>query len=118
MAHLLTPSLTLIPASVGRNTSRGSWDLTPPPKVLNGLDINIDQEGQAILEDILPSTSRATPSPTSARELVARPDLMIPGLVKGSINLALRPHFLREYHITDQDLANAADHGRRRSTIL
>ena len=116
MAHLSTPSPTLTLAGVGRNTSRGSWDLTPPPNVLDGLDVDINQEGQAILEDMLPSTSRVTPNPTAARELAARRDLMICGLVNGSINPALRPHLQREYHITDQDLADAANHGRRRST--
>ena len=81
MAHLSTPSPTLTLAGVGRNTSRGSWELTPPPNVLEGLDINIEQEGQAILDYLHPSTSRATSSPTSARQLAARRDLMIRGLV-------------------------------------
>ena len=116
LAHLSTPSLTLTPAGVGRNTSRGSWELTPPLNVLDGLDIDIDQEGQAILEDILPSKSRVTHSPTSAREFAARLDLMICGVASGSIKQALRPHLQREYHITDQDIAEAATNGRGRST--
>ena len=116
MAHLLTPSPILTPAGVGRNTSRGSWELTPPPNVLDGLDVDIDQEGQAILEELLPTTSRVTPSPTSARELAARRDLMIRGLANGCINQALRPHLQREYHISDQDIAETAANGRGRST--
>ena len=103
MAHLSMPSPTFTPAGVGRNTSRGSWELTPPPNVLEGLDVDIDQEGQAILEDILPSMSRVTPSPTSARELAARRDLMIRGLASESINQALHPHLQRAYHITVQE---------------
>ena len=92
MAHLSMPSPTLNPAGVGSNTSGGSWELTPPPNVLDGLDVDIDQDGQAILEVLLPPTSRVTPSPTSAREFAAPRDLMIRGLANGSNNQALRPH--------------------------
>ena len=77
------------------------WELTLPPNVLEGLDVNIEQEGQAILDDLLPFTSRATRSPTSARQLAARRDLMIRGLVNGSINATLRPH-LQSHHILAQ----------------
>ena len=97
MAHLSTPSPTLTPAGVGRNTSRGSWELTPPPNVLDGLDVDIDQEGQAILEDILPSTSRVTPVRPRPREFAACRDLMIRWLANGSIKQALCPHLQREH---------------------
>ena len=40
---------------------------------------------------------------------------MIRGLVNGSIDPALRPHLKREYHISDDDLAQAAADGGRRS---
>ena len=80
--------------------------------------MDIDQEGQAILEDLLPSTSRATPSPASAHQLAARRDLMIHGLVNGSINPALRPHLQREYLISNDDLVQAAADGRGRSIAV
>ena len=92
MANLSTPSPTLTPVGVGRSMSRGSWELRPSPNVFEGLDVNIEEERQAILDNLLPSASRATPSPTLTRQLAARRDLMIRGLVNGSINPALRPH--------------------------
>ena len=83
MANLSAPSPTLTPAGVGRNTPRGSWDLTPPPT-----------------RDWTP-TSKKKEKPFSMISPVIR------GLVNNSINPALRPHLQIEYNISDQDLAKS-----------
>ena len=93
-----TPYYELVDPVTDPHSSRGQSeyvqrDLVLPRNVLAGLDVDIVEEGQAIRNDLLPSTSRATPSPTTTWKFGARCNLMIRGLVNGT-GVSTRPYTL------------------------